>query len=185
MTRLALLLLAVASNLAASFAQQQPPAPQPTPAPAPSPAPPPAPKSDAEKSKSAVAIVVNADNPVNELTLDELRQVLRLDRQFWDDKLRVVLVARPTAEPEQQLLLDVVYAMDDKELRRLFVGKLYAGRIPAIPTVVKSGAAAAKIVAQTAGAVAAVSAADLPKGVKVLAIDGKRPGDAGYALARK
>lgn len=170
--RLAPLLLAAAALFgAATDGQQKPPAPPPNPAPKPD-----------EKKPQPVAIVVNSDNPVNGLTLDELRQVLRLDRQFWDDKLRVVLVARPTGEPEQQALLDLVYSMDEKELRRFFVGKLYAGRIPAIPTVVKSGAAAAKIVAQTTGAIAAVSVADVPKGAKVLSIDGKKPGDAGYAL---
>lgn len=160
--------------LAASAAlQAKPPeAPSPTPTPVAPPKPPP----------EFVAVIVHKDNPTSDVSLDQLRQLMRLDRQFWDETTRVVLVARPATVPEQQSVLKRVYELDDKALRKFLVGRLYAGQISALPTVVKSCPAAAKLVQQTPGAIGVVLATEVPAGVKVLRIDGKLPGETGYAL---
>jgi hypothetical protein len=134
---------------------------------------------------AAVAVIVHPDNPVANLAFDDLKTILKLDRQFWDDKTRVVLLARPSDTKEQGALLKDVYALEEKELRKYWVGKLFAGKIAAIPTVVKTSAAAGRLVRQSAGAISVVLAADVPDGVKVLTIDGKKPGDAGYPLTVK
>lgn len=133
----------------------------------------------------AVAVIVHPDNPVSDLKLDDLKALLTLERQFWEDRSRVVLLARPAETPEQAVLLRDVYAMDEKALRKYWVGKLYAGKIAAIPSVVKTAAAAGKLVQKPTGALTVVLADELPAGVKVVKIDGKKPGDAGYALATK
>ncbi|MSR47246.1 MAG: hypothetical protein EXS13_09300 [Planctomycetes bacterium] len=163
-----LALFAIAAPAAPSNSIQATPVPMlPSPAPPPPPAPPPAPK----PAPRPVAILVHKDNPIENVTQDELRQLLKLDRQFWNEKLRVVLIARPATAPEQIVLLKSIYQQDDKALRKFMVGRLYAGQIAALPTVVKSASAAAKLVQASAGAITVV-----------LAVDGMKPGEAGYPL---
>ena len=132
-----------------------------------------------------IAVLVHHDNPAKNLPLADLMRLYKLEKQFWDDKSRVILLTRPSDTKEQLVLLDRVYGMNDKELRKLWIEKLNAGTITAIPTVVKTAEAAANAVTQSAGAITVVLAADAPSGSKVLAIDGKKPGDDDYPLMTK
>lgn len=129
-----------------------------------------------------VVIIVNAANDAPDPSLTELRAILTLERQFWPAGGRVVLVLPRSGSPERDTLLARVYGTSESELRKRWVGKLFAGQIPAIPSVAPSGARAAALVQQSPGAIAAVRADEVPPGVRVLAIDGKKAGQAGYPL---
>lgn len=131
---------------------------------------------------AALAIVVHADNPTVDVSLEELRRLLLLQKQFWDPRTRVVLLARPASSVEQKVLLAKVYQMDEAALRKQFVQRLYAGEIPALPTVVKSCAAVAKLARQSRGVLTALLTDEVPEGVKVLRVEGRLPGEAGYPL---
>jgi hypothetical protein len=130
--------------------------------------------------QAAVAIIVNPKNTASDPSLGELRALFTLERQFWPDGHRVVLLLPPSGSVERQALLTRVYGTSESELRKRWVAKLFAGQIPAIPSVVPASERVAALVQQSRGAIAAVRAHEVPPGVRVLAIDGKRAGDPGY-----
>lgn len=129
-----------------------------------------------------VAVIVNPKNGGTAPSRAELRSVALLERQFWPDGTRVVLLLPPGGSLEKRVLLQRVYEMSEEELRAHWRSQLFAGRIAAIPSVVRSSEAAAAAVKQSHGAIAFVRAADVPPGVRVLTIDGKQPSDPGYPL---
>jgi hypothetical protein len=62
---------------------------------------------------------------------------------------------------------------------------MFSGDIPAKPAYVPSSKKAAQKIRTSPGAVSVVRVADIPKGVRVLTINGKKPGQPGYPLLGK
>jgi hypothetical protein len=133
----------------------------------------------------AVAVIVHPDNPTKELSLGELRAYLKLERQFWPNKKRCEVYLPPSRSTEYGILLDVVYQKTHKKLQKYWVRKLFAGEISAKPSFVPSSAAAVKRVKKSKGALSVIPADAVPKGVRVLLIDDKKPGEKGYPLIGK
>lgn len=129
-----------------------------------------------------LAVIVNQTNPTTGLTLAQLRAHCKLEVQFWDGGERAQLFLPRYDSPEMKILLDRAYGMTPRELRKYWVGRVFRGEIPAEPTVVPTTDAAVKRVRDRAGAFSVVMAKDVPEGVRVLTIDGKRPGDPDYPL---
>ena len=75
-----------------------------------------------------------------------------------------------------------IYKMSNKSLRKYWILKMFSGEIPAKPGHVPSAKAAGKRVRTSRGALAVVDASKVPEGVRVLLIDGKKPGQKGYPL---
>lgn len=129
-----------------------------------------------------VAIIVHPDNHTPDPSLQDLRAILTLQRQFWSDGRRIVILLPATGSVERQVLLRTIYRLTDSDLRRLWARRLFAGEISAIPLTVRASEASVAGVKESPGAIAAVPAGDVPTGVRVLLINGKRPGDSGYPL---
>jgi hypothetical protein len=140
---------------------------------------------DGKQATVVMALIVHPKNPATDLKLREARQLLKLDRQFWENRVRVDLYLPPRDTDVRTLLLDKVYARSEEELTRYWVGKVFSGEIPREPSVARSHQAAGLLVARAEGGLAVVPANEVPEGVKVLRVDGKRPGDEGYPLAGK
>jgi hypothetical protein len=134
------------------------------------------------KQPLAMAVIVHPKNPLRDVSEHELKGYLRLDRQFWPGRKRVQLYLPPSESPAKRAMNDKIYGMDETKLRKYWVSKVFAGDIPAMPQVVKNAEAAGRLVADSEGAVSVVPADEVPPGVRVLAIDGKQPGDEGYLL---
>ena len=129
-----------------------------------------------------VAIVVNQDVPVEDVTLPEMRKIFLGERQYWNPKLRVVLLMRAPIAPERDVVLRAIYQMTEAQFRQYWISKVFRADVPAGPKIVYSTEMATELVTGVPGAVAFMDASAIPKGVKVLKIDGKLPGDKAYPL---
>lgn len=129
-----------------------------------------------------LAIVVNPRNATTELTLKEVRATFLLERQFWKDGSRIVLYLRPTGSVEKSVLLEKVYSMSADDLKKHWTSQVFSGKLPAVPSVCRTAAAAIAAVQQSEGGISAVLSSDVTGGVRVLKIDGKLPGDGEYPL---
>ena len=129
-----------------------------------------------------VAIVVRPDVPVDNLTFAEARKLFLGDRQFWTSNLRVTLLMRAPVAHERDVVLRTIYQMNEAQFRQYWIGKVFRAEAAAGPKIVYSNEMALDLVAAIPGAVAFVDASRVPKGVKVLTIDGKQPGEKGYPL---
>jgi hypothetical protein len=133
-------------------------------------------------SAANVAIVVNSDVPIDELSFPEVRKVFLGERQFWNPKLRVVLLMRAPVAPERDVVLRTIYQMSEAQFRQYWISKVFRADVSAGPKIVYSTEMASDLVSAIPGAVAFVDASQIPKGMKVLKIDGKLPGDKAYPL---
>jgi hypothetical protein len=129
-----------------------------------------------------VAVVVRTDVPVDGLTFSEVRELLLGDRQFWTSGVRVYLLMRAPVARERDVILKTVYRMSEAEFRRYWIERIFRAESQAGPKIVYSNESATELVATIPGAVAFVDAAQVPKGLKVLRIDGRLPGEKGYPL---
>ncbi|MDQ1470348.1 MAG: hypothetical protein QOJ99_1828 [Bryobacterales bacterium] len=131
---------------------------------------------------ASIAIVVNPAVPVDELSFPEVRKMFLGERQFWNPKLRVVLLMRAPVAPERDVVLRTIYQMSEAQFRQYWISKVFRADVSAGPKIVYSTEMAVDLVSAIPGAVAFVDAAQIPKGMKVLRIDGKLPGDKSYPL---
>ena len=131
---------------------------------------------------SDVAIVVHPGVPVDDLTFAEVRKVLLGDRQYWAPNLRVTLLIRAPVARERDLILKTVYKMTEAQYRQYWISKVFRAETAAGPKIVYSNEMAAELVINIPGSLAFVDASQIPKGAKVLKIDGHLPGDKAYPL---
>ena len=128
-----------------------------------------------------IAIVVSSDTPVDNLTFAELRKLLLGDRQFWSSNLKVTLLIRAPSARERDAILRSVQ-MTEAQFRQYWIGKVFRAESASAPKTVYSTEMAVTLVNSIPGAVAFIDASQLPKDLKVVRIDGLRPGDKGYPL---
>jgi hypothetical protein len=141
-------------------------------------------RADESSGAGELAVIVNRANTCPDPSLDDLRAILTLSQQFWKDGKRVVLLVPSSGSPTKSFLLEKIYQRTDDQLRRDWARRLFAGEIPAVPTSLRTVEALVAAVSHSPGAVTVVPAtAVLPENVRVLAVDGKRPGEPGYRLS--
>lgn len=133
-------------------------------------------------SAADVAVVVHPGVPVNELTFAEVRKIMLGDRQYWNPSLRVTLIVRAPIAVEREILLKTVYQMTEAQFRQYWISKVFRDEAASGPRIVYSNEQAAELIGAIPGSITFVDAAQIPKGLKVLKIDGKSPGEAGYKL---
>jgi hypothetical protein len=129
-----------------------------------------------------LALIVHGDVPVQDLSLSDVRKIFLGDRQFWTDDLRVVLLVPPAGSAERAALLVRVYERTEAQYRHYWIAKVFRAETHAAPKMAVSSQALGDLVRQIPGAIAAVDAARVPAGVKILRVDGRSAFDAGYAL---
>src|SRR5437868_6381906 len=136
----------------------------------------------AAADSNAVAIVVRPDVPVDNLPFAELRKLMLGDRQFWTSNLRVTLLVRAPGAHERDVVLKTIYQMSEAQFRQYWIAKVFRAEAAAGPRIVYSNEMAAELALAIPGAVAFVEASQVPKGLKVLKINGVLPGDKAYPL---
>ena len=142
-----------------------------------------APLAGASGAASAdVAVVVHPSVPVDNLSLADLRKVLLGDRQFWSNNLRVTLLIRAPQAREREVILKRVYQMSEAQFRQYWIAKVFRAETAAGPKIVYSNQTATELAENIPGAIAFIDASQIPKGLKVLKINGRLPGARGYPL---
>lgn len=136
----------------------------------------------AQRSAADIAIVVHSDTPVTDLTIAEVRKIFLGEQQYWSAKLPVVLLIRAPAARERDVVLRVIYEMTEAQFKRYWIAKIFRAEAATAPKTVYSNQMALELVTAVPGAIAFVDARDVKPGVKVLRVDGHRPGEEGYPL---
>ncbi len=131
---------------------------------------------------SDIAVVVRPETPVDDLSLSEVRKLLLGDRQYWTAGQRVTLLIRAPVAHEREVVLRTIYRMTESQFRQYWISKVFRAEASTGPKIVFSSAMSAELVMSLPGSVAFVEATLVPKGLKVIKIDGKLPGDAAYPL---
>jgi ABC-type phosphate transport system substrate-binding protein len=136
----------------------------------------------AQKGDVDVAVVVNADTPVNNLSLAEVRKIFLGDRQYWTANIPVVLLMRAPVARERDVVLKTIYQMSESRFKQYWIAKIFRAESASAPKVVYSNDMANELVTAIPGAIAFIDSRDVKPGTKVVHVDGLLPGDAGYPL---
>jgi phosphate transport system substrate-binding protein len=141
-----------------------------------------APSAARETTTEPLAIVVNKSNPLNELSLADLRKIYRGQRGRWSNGRRVTLVMRDPGTPEREAILRSLYGIEEEEYRRGFLQSIFTGEASDAPKMLATPNGVLRFVFNVPGAIGYVRASEVDASVKTLRVDGRLPGDAGYRL---
>jgi hypothetical protein len=131
---------------------------------------------------TVIAVVVGPETPVENLSLSEVRKLLLGDRKFWTGTQRVTLLIRAPVSHERDVVLKTIYQMNEAQYRQYWISKIFRAEASNGPKIVFSNEMASELVLGIPGSVAFVAASEVPKGLKVIRIDGTLPGDPHYPL---
>jgi phosphate transport system substrate-binding protein len=145
-----------------------------------------------------VAVIVNKSNPVDNLTMDQLRKIVLGQQTTWPDEGKIAVLMTTPGQPERDATLRIVCGMSETSFRLHFTHASFAKGVagfhgpkwspPAVaepPTVVGSGVQLRQSVAGAVHAVGFIKASQLDDSVKVITIEGSRPGQPAYKLKLK
>jgi len=136
----------------------------------------------AQRHDVDIAVVVHPDTPISSLTLAEVRKVFLGDRQYWSTNIPVVLLIRAPVARERDVVLKIIYQMSESQFKQYWIAKIFRAESATAPKVVYSNDMANQLVTAIPGAIAFVDSKDVKPGTKVLRVDGRLPGEAGYPL---
>ena len=128
------------------------------------------------------AIVVHKSTTVENLSLDELRNIFLANQQFWPDRTRIILLVRAPKSEERDFVLNTIYQMDEARFRQYWIAKMFRAEVQRGPKIVFSTDMMLELVIAIPGSISFVSADEVTDEVRVVRIDGKLPSDPGYPL---
>ena len=134
------------------------------------------------QSSTDVAVVVHSGVQVDNLTLSDVRHLLLGDRAFWPASLRVTLILLGPGAPERAVILKTVCQMTEADFERHWIAKVFRADTAVRPRIASSNEMSVELASQTPGAIAFIDASKVGGNLKVVKIDGKAPGQRGYAL---
>lgn len=138
--------------------------------------------SRSDKPPCDIAVVVSAANPLEGISLSEVRKILTGERRFWSGNVQVKLVLREPGSPERDKVLNCLLKLNNKEFAQLWRTKIFRGEAFDEPLSVTSVASQEQYLAGTPGGLTFLNANSVPPQLKVLRLEGKLPGEPGYAL---
>lgn len=130
--------------------------------------------------KVSLALVVSKSSPVSELSSNELKR-LYLGEAVTAGGKRLIPLAYPTSSGERVKFEKAVLSMSPDAAARYWVDRKIRGQ-SGPPKAVPSPEVLQKLVSSLDVAIGYVSQSALSDGLKVVRVDGKLPGEAGYKL---
>jgi ABC-type phosphate transport system substrate-binding protein len=128
-----------------------------------------------------VAVIVNRDNPKHELGTEELKSIYMGRRTEWSDGTAAQPIDQAPSAPGRAAFVTAVLGMSAERFAEHWVDQQVRGA-GAAPKVAASPAAAVKLVAKLRGAVAFVPLSQVTPAVRVVALNGRMPGERGYPM---
>jgi ABC-type phosphate transport system substrate-binding protein len=130
------------------------------------------------QAQTPLAVVVNPDSAVDALSLEELRRLYLGQTTVWDD----TDVRLYEFGAERGTFYKSVLDMSESQLDRHWIGVVFRGGQVPPPTKVSDPGELLRLVSQTPGAVAFLPFEAVTSAVKILSIEGARPGDSSYPI---
>ena len=133
-------------------------------------------------SEQNLAVVVNLSNPVENLSMPELRRIFLGERSHWPNGRRITLVMMESGQPERAVVLRDICQMNETDFNNHFLHGVFTGEVLVSPKTLASPVGVRKFVFNVPGAIGYLRVSDLDPSVKALRIDERGPEDKGYRL---
>ncbi len=132
-----------------------------------------------------IAVVVNKSNPIDGLTLAQLRKILLGQEAKWSSGKKIAVVMPTPGQPERDAVLKIVCGMHETDFTLYFMHASFNGESGDPPKNVAGGVQLRQMIANSPNAVGIIKQSQLDDSVKVVAIDGSSPGQPAYKLKLK
>src|SRR5712671_5746027 len=133
-------------------------------------------------SEQNLALVVNLSNPVQNLSMPELRRIFLGERSHWPNGRRITLVMMEPGQPERKALIRDVCQMNESDFSRHFLQGVFTGEVFVSPKTLASPVGVRKFVFNVPGAIGYIRASDIDSTVKAIRVDGHLLSDREYSL---
>jgi hypothetical protein len=128
-----------------------------------------------------VAVVVNDHNPVAKMSRAELRKIFAGEERSWPAGIPIKVFVRAPGTLERGALLKLL-GMTEGEYKQYWTLQVFRGEVQAEPSILPSNGMQREALVAYPGGVALVNLQDVKAGMKVLRVEGRMPGEAGYPL---
>jgi hypothetical protein len=128
-----------------------------------------------------VAVVVNSSSRLTNLSLDDLRKLFAGERRTWPGGVPVKLIIRAPGCHERFVLLKLL-GMKEGEYKQYWSAQTFRGEAESEPFTAPSLGMTLEAVRIFPGAITLIDIRDVKSGIKILKVDGRMPGESGYAL---
>ena len=132
-----------------------------------------------------LAVIVHPANPVENLTVSELRRIFMLDTQTWPHGRKITVVLREKGQPERVDAIRLICGLREGDYDKHILFRTFQGSVNIGPRSIQSSATMLRFVQNAPGAVGYVNADEFDGTVKLLRIDGLLPDNPRYPLRRR
>jgi len=133
----------------------------------------------AQTSGGDLLVVVNNASTATNVTMADLEKIVRGEKSsFGGAPVQLVLLS---SGPQREAVLKQLAHADDNEFKKLWVTLVFRNEAGSEPVTVPSRGIALDYVAVKRGAIAFISTGTA-NNVKILKVEGRLPGEAGYPL---
>ena len=122
---------------------------------------------------AADVIIVNRNNPINDISSAQLKKIYNGRIKFWDNGTKIVPVDLVDDHPCALRFANIILGVDLETKRRFWMQKLYAG-VGTPPQQEKNSAEVISVVASEQGAIGYVKKESVTSAVKLITVDGKQ-----------
>jgi len=133
-------------------------------------------------SEQNLAVVVNLSNPVQNLSMPELRRIFLGGRSHWPNGRRITLVMIEPGQPERAVVLGEICQMHETDFNNHFLHGVFTGEVLVSPKTLATPVGIRKFVFNVPGAIGYLRVSDLDPSVRAIRIDERGPEDKGYRL---
>jgi hypothetical protein len=132
-----------------------------------------------EAAHAQVAVVVNRANPVTALTLEQLRRLFLGSSTTFPGGHGVTLVESPAVRAG---FYRALLGLTEEQVKRHWLSIVFGGEGGNPPKEIAETQDLRRFVGENPGAIAFLLLSEVDNSVKIVAINGAKPGDASYPL---
>ena len=131
--------------------------------------------------KITYAIIVNRNNPLDQISFPELRKIFLGERSHWPNGRRITLVLSEEESAVRDATFRLLSGMGESDFIRYLLQTEFRGEGSGFKEL-NSATGVRKFVFNVPGAIGYVPLDEADESVKILKIELKLPGDEGYRL---
>jgi ABC-type phosphate transport system substrate-binding protein len=121
---------------------------------------------------ASLVVIVNAQNPVAELSVGELRRILLGETTRWPDGRRITVAMRESDQAERDAMLRLVCNMSDQDFTRYLLHATFRGALQSSPKVLETATGVRRFVFNVPGAIGYVRGDEVDGSVKTVRLTG-------------
>jgi ABC-type phosphate transport system substrate-binding protein len=130
-----------------------------------------------------LVFVVNRKNPVETLSLADVRMMLLGERSHWPSGARVTVVMRDPKQPERDAIVRLVCRMDDRDYTRTVLRAVFTAELQSAPKLLGTPAGVIRFVYNVPGAIGYIRVSEVDDNVKAVRLSDAPAGAAfGFTL---